>query len=191
MAQPTAILRKEHEAIERMLGAAEQFAARLERGEAVQGRLLEEISEFFAVFVDKCHHGKEEEFLFPTLEKKGMPVHGGPIGVMLHEHEEGRGLARRLAELAKAYGAGDAAAGKEWAAAARRHARLLREHIQKENGVLFPMAEGLLSPAEEDAMTANFERMEEEKIGHGTHERLHARMGEIVKEAAGAAAKSA
>ncbi len=184
MAQPTVILRKEHEAIERMLGAAEQFATKLERGETVQGPLIEDISEFFAVFVDKCHHSKEEEFLFPTLAKKGMPVDGGPIGVMLHEHEEGRALARRLAELAKAYGAGDATAGKEWAAAARRHARLLREHIQKENGVLFPMAEGLLSPAEEEAMTANFARMEEEKIGHGTHERLHVRMVEIAKEAA-------
>ena len=181
MAQPTAILRKEHEAITRMLDAAERAAEKLERNEPVRPEFLDGMSEFFSLFLDKCHHGKEEEIFFPALAKKGMPVDGGPIGVMLHEHNEGRALARQLCELAVAYGKGDQAAGTTWAATARRYARLLREHILKENTVLFPMAEGLLSPAEEDALAAQFEEMEVEKMGRGTHERLHVRMAEIVK----------
>jgi hemerythrin-like domain-containing protein len=34
--------------------------------------------EFLTVFVDKCHHGKEEEFLFPALEAAGIAREGGP-----------------------------------------------------------------------------------------------------------------
>jgi len=181
MAQPTAILRQEHEAITRMLEAAERAAEKLERSEDMRPELLDGMSEFFSLFLDQCHHGKEEELFFPALAKKGMPVDGGPIGVMLHEHDEGRALARRLHELARAYGKGDQAAGTEWAATAREYARLLHDHILKENNVLFPMAEGMLSPAEGEALTAQFEQMEEEKMGKGTHERLHARMAEIVK----------
>ena len=189
MAQPTAILRKEHEAITRMLEAAEQAAEKLERNEPVRAEWLDGLSEFFSLFLDKCHHGKEEEIFFPALAKKGMPVDGGPIGVMLHEHDEGRALAQRLRELAQSYAKGNPAAGTEWAATARKYTRLLHEHILKENNVLFPMAEGMLSPAEEEALAERFEQMEVEKMGKGTHERLHARMGEIVKgvsEGAGA-----
>ena len=182
MSQPTAILRQEHEAVTRMLEAAEQTAAKLERKEAVRPELLEGIDEFFELFVDKCHHGKEEELFFPALAKKGMSVDGGPIGVMLREHEEGRELARRMRQAAGAYGKGKAAAGAAWASAATRYVRLLREHILKENGVLFPMAEGIFAPAEEEALTAQFEKLEVEKMGRGTHERLHSRMSEIFKE---------
>jgi hemerythrin-like domain-containing protein len=181
MAQPTAILRKEHEAITRMLEAAELTAGKLERNEAVRAEWLEGMSEFFSLFLDKCHHGKEEEIFFPALAKKGMPVDGGPIGVMLHEHDEGRALAQRLRELAQAYSKGDRTVGTEWAATAREYAQLLHDHILKENNVLFPMAEGLLSPAEGEELAERFEQMEEEKMGKGTHERLHVRMGEIVK----------
>lgn len=181
MTQPTAILRKEHEAITGMLGAAERAAERLERNEPVRPEFLDGMSEFFSVFLDKCHHGKEEQIFFPALAKKGMPVDGGPIRVMLGEHEEGRAMASRLRALAQDYGRGNRAAGTEWAKTAREYSRLLRDHILKENNVLFPMAEGMLSPAEEEALTAQFEQMEIEKIGKGTHERLHVRMAEIVK----------
>jgi hemerythrin-like domain-containing protein len=190
MAQPTAILRQEHEAVTRMLEAAEQAAGKLERKEAVRPDLLEGIGEFFELFVDKCHHGKEEELFFPALAKKGMSVEGGPIGVMLHEHEEGRELARRMRHAADAYAKGDVTAGAAWASPARGYARLLREHILKENNVLFPMAEGILSPTEEEELTAQFEQLEIEKMGRGTHERLHARMAEILKDVTGTAAAS-
>lgn len=181
MPQPTAILRKEHEAITGMLDAADRAAEKLERSEPVRPEFLDGMAEFFSVFLDQCHHGKEEEIFFPALAKKGMPVDAGPIGVMLGEHEAGRGLARRLRELSGAYGRGDRTAGIAWARAAREYTRLLRDHILKENSVLFPMAEGLLSPSEEEALSAAFERLEIEKMGKGTHERLHVRMAEIVK----------
>ncbi len=189
MAQATAILRHEHEAVGHMLGAAEAAAGRLERNEPVRPEVLENIQEFFALFVDQCHHGKEEEIFFPALAKRGLPVEGGPIAVMLLEHEEGRELVAQLGDFARAYAKGEAGAGVAWARAARRYARLLSEHIWKENSVLFPMAEGILSPEEQNSLAAEFERLEIDKMGAGTHERLHARMAQILKEVAAPAAR--
>lgn len=188
MAQATAVLRHEHEAVGHMLDAAEAVAGRLERNEPVRPEVLEGIQEFFALFVDQCHHGKEEEILFPALARRGVPVEGGPIGVMLHEHEEGRELAAQLRSFAGAYARGEAGAGTAWARAARRYAHLLAEHILKENSVLFPLAEGILSPEEQNALGAEFDRLELEKMGEGTHERLHARMAQLLKELAATAA---
>src|SRR3974390_476213 len=85
----TDILRKEHDVILKMLDATDAVGRRLVLSEKglpdPPGGLLD----FFLLFADLCHHGKEEDLLFPLLEKKGIPRGGGPIGVMLSEHGRG------------------------------------------------------------------------------------------------------
>ena len=169
METATAVLRKEHEAIVKMLAVTEEVARRLEAGEHVAAETLAGLLEFFRLFADKCHHGKEEDLLFPQLEKKGMPRAGGPLAVMLAEHEQGRALIRQMA-------------GPAWAAAARAYASLLRAHIEKENHVLFVMAERMLTPSEQAELAEGFEKSEVEKMGAGTHERLHAMMAKLIKD---------
>lgn len=178
----TTILRKEHDAILRMLDVTEEVARQLDARRPVAPERLFELLEFFRLFADRCHHGKEEDLLFPLLERKGLPRAGGPVGVMLHEHEEGRALVRRMSEAAEAFRGGAAGAGGHWGAAARSYSALLRDHIAKENNVLFVMAENLMTPAEQEELAAAFEKAEEEKIGPGTHQRLHALMDKLTAE---------
>ncbi len=177
----TQTLRREHEAILEMLAVAAELASRLEEGTPVPAEQLRDTIEFFTVFADRCHHAKEEELLFPALEQKGMPRAGGPIAVMLHEHDVGRAAVRRMSAAAEAYPA-DPAAGPAWAAAARDYTALLHGHIQKENNVLFVMAERLLSDAEQARLGADFETVEALKMGAGTHERLHGLIRRLTSE---------
>ncbi|MGB8475977.1 MAG: hemerythrin domain-containing protein [Candidatus Acidiferrum sp.] len=178
----TEILRKEHDAILKMLDATDEVRLRLVRGEEVAPGVLDGILEFFRVFADRCHHGKEEDLLFPLLEKKGMPRDGGPIGVMLREHDRGRELVREM-ELASSSSKDIArSSGRRWAQAAAEYTNLLREHIAKENNVLFQVAESLLTAEEQERLAREFERVEIEKMGVGTHERLHARMEQLLNE---------
>jgi hemerythrin-like domain-containing protein len=76
-------LRAEHEGIQLMLRILEAICRKLEAGERVNPDHMEGIIEFFRVFVDHCHHGKEEELLFPVMEAAGVIKQGGPLGVML------------------------------------------------------------------------------------------------------------
>jgi hemerythrin-like domain-containing protein len=175
----TEVLRREHEAILKMLEVAEEAARRLDRGENVTPDTLAGLLEFFRLFADRCHHGKEEDLLFPLLEKKGLPRAGGPIGVMLGEHEHGRAFVGQMAAAAEDYAKSDSTARRRWAEAARGYAELLRQHIHKENDVLFMVAENLLTGAEQAELARAFERVEEEKLGPGTHERLHALMDRL------------
>jgi hemerythrin-like domain-containing protein len=179
MLTATDTLRREHDAILRLLDAADEAARRLDAGAPVEPKTLDGLLEVFRLFADRCHHGKEEDLLFPKLHEKGLPREMGPIGVMLGEHEQGRALIRQMAEAA-ARAQGRPQAGAEWARAARGYTALLREHIFKENNILFVMAEQLLSPEEQRELAAAFERIEEEKMGRGTHERLHALMDELL-----------
>ncbi|MCL4523184.1 MAG: hemerythrin domain-containing protein [Acidobacteria bacterium] len=179
MNEATTILRQEHEAILRMLEVTTEVSRQLLAGQKVAPEILSGLLEFSKLFADRCHHGKEEDLLFPLLERKGMPRQGGPIGVMLGEHDEGRALIGTMTNAVAPFTSGDAEAGRRWAGAAEQYAQLLREHIFKENNILFMMAERMLSDAEQKQLAAEFEKSEAEKMGEGTHQRLHALMEKI------------
>jgi len=178
----TEILRKEHDAILKMLDALDQTSLQLLAGAPVQPSTLQGLLEFFQLFADRCHHGKEENLLFPLLERRGIPRDGGPIGVMLTEHEQGRVLIQKMKDAAAELAKAPQAAATRWAEAASEYSQLLREHIMKENNVLFHMAEQILSLDEQTSLGADFAKAEIEKMGAGTHERLHARMGQLLDE---------
>jgi len=175
-------LMTEHRAIERMLAVLEAAAGRLEAGEPVRPEAFRQAVDFVRNFADRCHHGKEEENLFPRLEELGVPREGGPLGVMLFEHDEGRAYVGAIAEAVDAYERGDEAAARAIAGNARGYVELLRGHIQKEEGVLFPMADQLLSADDQRSLEESFERVETEVMGAGVHERYHRMLDELERE---------
>jgi hemerythrin-like domain-containing protein len=182
MTTATNMLREEHKAILKMLDAAEEVARRIKNDIDVAPEILSGLLEFFRIFADRCHHGKEEDCLFPLLEKKGLPHDGGPVAVMLNEHGQGREFIRNMAEASEAFTAGQMDACLRWAEAALSYTTLLRAHIAKENDVLFVMADRLLSGSEQAGLLDAFERVEIDKLGAGTHERLHELMGKLHAE---------
>jgi hemerythrin-like domain-containing protein len=154
---PTAILREEHAVIVRVLDGLEGVLARIEAGGDADPTLLEDAVHFIRGFADRCHHEKEEEMLFPALEAAGIPVEGGPVGVMLAEHQEGReyvrGLAEGVADLATSPDRGRRGIlDNGWA-----YIQLLRAHIMKENEILFPLADRAISPDAMHGLTHAFE----------------------------------
>lgn len=170
---PTEELKQEHEGILLMLRVLDRVAAKIESGEKADADHLEKMVEFLRVFADRCHHGKEEDLLFPEMEKSGIPKERGPIGVMLMEHEEGRGFIRKMGEAAGKIKKGDPSARAEFARNARGYVALLRQHIEKENNILFPMGDRVLPREKQDQLVEGFETLEREKIGAGTHEEFH------------------
>jgi len=53
---------------------------------------IEYIIDFFSIFVDKCHHGKEEDILFPELYIVGTPRQKNFVGFLIKEHQKARVL---------------------------------------------------------------------------------------------------
>jgi len=168
---PTQILKDEHALILEALDAIERKVSALEAGAAPDRAYFEKAVQFLRTFADKCHHGKEENLLFKTMVDRGFPLHGGPIAVMLHEHDTGRAFIRGLAEGAAALGT-DPAAMKKVVGNGRDYIGLLRAHIDKENHILFPMADNVLSPDDQEHLAKEFERFETEETGAGVHDAM-------------------
>jgi hemerythrin-like domain-containing protein len=160
---PIETLMTEHRLIERTLDALESFAAGLARGAPATRDDLGRFARFFAEFADAHHHGKEENLLFAAMVDAGFPKEGGPIAVMLHEHDLGRACVAVLRRVAG--GAGELSADERARAAeaAGSYAAMLRSHIRKEDRILYPMAEGHLPPEAMTALAAAFDRYEGER----------------------------
>jgi hemerythrin-like domain-containing protein len=174
-------LKAEHEGVKMMLSILDKICLKLESGEQVDIDHLEQILEFFRIFVDRCHHGKEEDLLFPALELAGVPKEGGPIGQMLLEHDHGRGYVKGMAGAVAEYKAGNLEAAKEIVKNARGYIGTLEAHIQKENMVLFSIADSRLSDETQDRLFEEFEQLEEHKIGLGKHEEFHGLLNHLAK----------
>lgn len=190
--RPTEILGEEHRVIEQMLDCLEKLAEDAVAKSRLDVQGAADAVEFFQVFADRCHHGKEEELLFPLLEKRGFSREGGPTAVMRSEHETGRAQVRAMGEAVEAARRNDSSAAPRFVRDARAYVWHLREHIQKEDHCLFPMAGNLLTPEDEAGLVEAFRGVESGKMGAGTHDRylalarnLAARLG--VAHAAGPA----
>ena len=166
---PTQILKDEHTLILQALDSLEKKLDLIERGAAPDPAYIQKAVEFLRTFADRCHHGKEEDLLFKRMVSRGFPLHGGPIAVMLSEHEAGRAFIRGLAEGAAKVGS-DPAAARQIVENGRGYIQLLRAHIHKENNILFPMADNVLSPEDQAELARAFERFETEETGAGVHE---------------------
>lgn len=180
--KPTEILKAEHRGIERMLEVVHAAADRLAKGEAVPPELFPQAVDFLTNFADRCHHGKEERLLFVRLADHGVPKDGGPLGVMLAEHEEGRSHIRGMREALARLQQGDQKALPDLVGHAEAYVEVLRAHIQKEDNVLFPLADRVLSPEEETELAEAFERVEQEEMGAGVHERYHQMIHDLSRQ---------
>jgi len=146
------LLEEEHQFISRVLDAL---------AHAVQRDLplayYAEAVRFLADFADGWHHAKEEAILFRYLEEHGMPRDYGPLGVLLSEHDYGREQLASVSDAVAAGTRGDVLKPLE------SYVALLREHIHKEDHVLYPMGRALLTPQEIEAMGVEFDAVPEPK----------------------------
>lgn len=180
---PIEELKTEHEAVRLTLKILNRMRLEIEeKGRVADPAHLELLFDFFSVFVDRCHHGKEEELLFPALEAVGVSRQGGPIGVMLQEHQQGREHVVQMKKALAQYMDGRSAAAATLAEHAKAYINLLSQHIDKENGVLFPIASRHLSSEKLAELKNGFDRIERDKIGSGRHEAFH-RMLDMLKNA--------
>jgi len=182
--QATDILMSEHRVIERVLASLETAAKRVDAGQTVRPGFFLDAADFIKGFADGCHHKKEEGVLFKVLGQNGMSPENGPVAVMLTEHEQGRVFTRRMRAAAEKWQAGDQAARKDVVSNALGYVGLLRQHIMKEDNVLFPMAGQVIPAAEQDQVVEDFERVEHEETGAGVHEKYLALAQALEKEIA-------
>ncbi|MDD2557516.1 MAG: hemerythrin domain-containing protein [Desulfuromonas sp.] len=140
----TQVLVEEHQLILRMLALLEGNVLRAERADFRDWDFFAAGIDFIRNFADQFHHAKEEDVLFTALVRNGMPEKRSPIEAMHIEHEQGRAHVRAMETALADIQAGETGQISTLARHARGYTELLRQHIEKEDTILYPLAERVL-----------------------------------------------
>jgi len=140
----TAVLRDEHQLILSVVDVLDGTLKDMDRASGLNFDVIDRCISFFRLYADACHHGKEEDLLFPELIEHGMPGDEGPIAVMLSEHVQGRLFVSGMADAIAGAASGDEQAVKALQANAEGYIDLIRAHIGKEDLVLFEIADNMV-----------------------------------------------
>jgi len=177
---PTEILVEEHRIILAVIDAAEKEVKSVGAGAEFNGEKIEKMVDFFKNFADTCHHAKEEKLLFPKMEEKGMNAEGGPIAVMLADHNTGRAYLGKVRQALPQASAGDAESVSVVLQNIGLFANMLKHHIYKEDNILYPMADQMFNDADQQDLLDKFADVEKNEIGEGVHEKYHKLAHELI-----------
>ena len=169
--QATDVLMNEHRVIERVLNSLEIGVNQLESGGQVRPEFFLSATDFIRNFADGCHHAKEEGILFTRMTDQGFTLQGCPLGVMLAEHECGRQYNQALTKAAEDMQKGDLTGVQRAIQSSRSYIALLRQHIYKEDHILFPMAAQVIPLETHASLWEQFEQVERAEVGEGVHEK--------------------
>ena len=148
------ILSNEHENILKVVGALESEAGQL-KNKIIDTEFFENVIDFIRNYADKFHHAKEEDILFKEFNKCAEEgrVHCNPVEQMLVEHDEGRRYVKMMESGLKERNKDTLIEG------ARGYSNLIREHIFKEDNILYPMADEALNKNVEKTMLERFKEI--------------------------------
>jgi len=163
-------LMTDHQTTEKVFEAVDRALA---APEGPPPGLLQDALMYFEGYVDGCHNLKEEQHLFPLVEQRGVPKNGGPLAVMLAEHDQSRVVLPALAGLIHRYARGERETLGELRETFTRYTSLLKDHFWKENDILYPLARRVMSEADADAVMAGIEATEA-AVGPDTRAKYYA-----------------
>lgn len=156
----TQALVEEHRLILRMIALLERNAALTAEGKYTNWRFYLDGVDFIRNYADRFHHAKEEDVLFEALVKNGMPREHSPVAAMLMEHDQGRNFVRGMESAAREALEGQPGREATIAENALGYVDLLREHIAKEDGILYPLAERVIPEGMRDGILKGYQAAE-------------------------------
>lgn len=169
-------LMQDHERTEQVFDA---MRAVFDRPDGPSPELVAKMLDYFTSYVDGCHNLKEQDHLFPLIEERGVPSQGGPLAVMLSEHEQSRVILARLRPLAEQVAGGDRSALGELREVFTEYSELLKGHFWKENDILYPMAKRVMSEADQQTVLDGIAKVEA-AVGPDTRAEYYALADELI-----------
>jgi hemerythrin-like domain-containing protein len=173
LGKATESLEREHKLIQKAVAVMARIVDELEMQRPIDADLLRDLVQFMKVFGDQCHHGKEESYLFPLLEQRGVPATGCPLGALKGEHVKGRQLMGALVSATASYIADKESGRLVLVEALQNLITLYPAHIWKEDYLLFPMAAKVLSGEDDELLLQQF-TVAEAGLGSHAHETYEA-----------------
>lgn len=174
--KPIGPLMREHRLIERMTEIIRQTVSALEKGGNPDYEALTTMVDFFRIYADKTHHGKEEDIFFKELGEKELPLDLSNImKELIEEHKHARIIVTGLLDASSKYRLGDSKSKERIIAALKELATMYPAHIEKEDKHFFYPVLEYLNDAEQQKMLSEFQEFDRKMI-HDKYEKVVERL---------------
>lgn len=159
MPKPTQTLKEEHAHISKVIEALKKECYAIQEGKKLDKDFFMKSVDFIKNYADSFHHAREEDILFAYMREHANELHCNPIEQMLVEHKLGRDYIKKLIDGIKER------KKEKIARNTLGYCELLQDHIFKEDNILYPMADEVLSNKEQKLIRDKFNKtVKEEKF---------------------------
>lgn len=178
------IIKQEHRNLFRVVNMLDQMMRNQKAGETPDFVFMEDLLGYINTFTDRYHHPKEDEFLFRLLRQR-EPASVAILDELEAEHENCPASLDQLLGYLAAYKAApdDQAARACFTEGVHAYLRFQTKHLQKEEGVVLPMAQKALTDEDWAEIDAAFASNEDPVFGKGAQQEARAMYSRIVNEA--------
>jgi len=172
------ILAQEHKLILKFLDHLSKAAEQIPLNQGPPRKFFEATVDFAQSYADKHHHFKEEYTMFSMLAQKHDGALDAQIEKNRQQHEQCRNLVQTISESLGGYENKLESSTETLHTSLVDYVTTLRNHIQNESEVLFPMVKKALSPLEDSDLLKEFTKYEK-KAGEDTAEIYNKRVAEM------------
>ncbi|MEJ2638466.1 MAG: hemerythrin domain-containing protein [Desulfosarcinaceae bacterium] len=162
--RPEENLREDHGQIMKLFVTWQNMLEKLDRKDQALLEDLEKCIDWVEVFVDRCHHGKEDEILFPAMASSEDPEVTRLIKDLHSEHQTGRSLLESIKLEINGLSQPNGLSGG-LIQLSRGYIDLFRKHIRRENAQLLPLIEKCIPIEDQERIIAQFGQYEQRTIG--------------------------
>lgn len=155
MSDAISVIKTEHRNLMRVVNIFDIVMRGVDQGGKPDFDLLDAIVEYLRTFTDRYHHPKEDRFLFAALRKRDADSHA-ILDELETEHEGCYVATNGLHDALDAYKRGEPGSAERFRTAAADYHRLQLRHLQKEEGVVIPMARAALTEEDWNGINAAF-----------------------------------
>lgn len=155
----TESLELEHRKLARVADACEIFADELRQGSKIPSNILQRLADFLRLYAQQYHH-HEEKWLFGMLRQKGVPADAWPLAALSRENDRLRVLVEQLRNAVDAYSRAEDSVISTLVDTLHALAELYHDHIWKEDYLLLPMANKILSDTDQQVLADMFHAIE-------------------------------
>ena len=182
-ADARAIIRDEHRVLTAVLRSLQHLAREGALGDAeLDHELFTVMLDYIDTFPNRFHHPKEDEHLFKALRRRTTAA-ATVLDELEAEHARGDALIRGLRHLLSRCRLGGSAARQAFAAAVDDYADFHWQHLRKEEDIVLPLADAVLTAADWEAIDRAFQAHDDPLLGAGPKGEFSRLFGLIVNMA--------
>jgi branched-chain amino acid transport system ATP-binding protein len=174
-----AIIKSEHQNLAAVLYSMEQLIAQIDSGKHADFAVFHGLFTYIDRFLDRYHHPKENDFLFPRLLQRA-PESAELISKLGQQHHQG---AKLFTEMLKALSAYEFCGESEYPAFRElvlRYCQFERDHAQLEEHEILPRALEVLEASDWQEIDAAFGENQDPMFGTGWDTEFSALFSKLV-----------